>query len=118
MPDEAFNCRKTQVGLLLILPPFIEVCYCVYTIKNFTSVKLKQNQGKHLSWKHWPSQLYKILITDERIMTGSWYSVVLPLANHNKYNKVVNQTKNETKKRNWSEGRENALVFVGLVVSK
>ena len=41
--------RETRVGLLLILPPFTEVCYCVYTIKNFTSVKLKQNQGKHLS---------------------------------------------------------------------
>ena len=49
MPDEAFNCRQTRVGLLLIVPPFTEVCYCVYTIKNFTSVKLKQNQGKHLS---------------------------------------------------------------------
>ena len=36
---EAFNCRKTWVGLLLILPPFTEVCYCAYTTKNFTSVK-------------------------------------------------------------------------------
>ena len=44
---------STNLGwLTLDLPPFTEVYYCVYTIKNFTSVKLKQNQGKHLSWKH------------------------------------------------------------------
>ena len=36
----------------MILPPFTEVCYCVYTIKSFTSIKLKENQGEHLSWKH------------------------------------------------------------------
>ena len=52
-----WGCRLTWVGLLLILPPFTEVCYCVYTIKNLTSVKLKQNQGKHSSWKHGLSQL-------------------------------------------------------------
>ena len=44
MPDEAFNCRQTRVALLLILPPFTEVCYCVYTIRNFTSVKLKKTK--------------------------------------------------------------------------
>ena len=29
------------------MPTFLEVYYCVYTIKNFISVKLKQNLGKH-----------------------------------------------------------------------
>ena len=40
---------NTKQNLLLILPPFTEVCYCVYATKNFTSVRYKQNQGKHLS---------------------------------------------------------------------
>ena len=31
---------------------------------------------------------------------------------------AVSQRKNETKKRNWREERENALVFVSLIVSK
>ena len=53
MPEEVCNCWQTQVDLFLISLPFTEVCYCVYTIKNFTSVKLKQNQAdKHLLWKH------------------------------------------------------------------
>jgi len=49
MPDEAFNYRQTWVDLLLILLPFKGVYYGIYTFKNFTSGKLKQNQGKHLS---------------------------------------------------------------------
>ena len=49
MPDEAFNLTVDLGWLTLILPPFTEVCYCVYKIKNFTSVKLKQNQGKRFS---------------------------------------------------------------------
>jgi len=52
MPDEALNCRQTWVGLLLIFPPFAEVCYRVYTIKNFTSAKLTQNQGRLLDAYH------------------------------------------------------------------
>lgn len=36
-PDTRYNV--SSVGLLLILPPFNEVCHCVYTTKNFTSVK-------------------------------------------------------------------------------
>jgi len=59
MPDEAFNCRQTWVDLLLILLTFTEVYYCVYTIKNFTSEKLKQNLGS-LSWKHGQSLITEL----------------------------------------------------------
>jgi len=49
---------STNLGwLTLILLTFTEVCYCVYMIKNFASVKLKQNQGKHLWWKHRLSEI-------------------------------------------------------------